>query len=398
MKVCTYLRENGKLSNDITVMVDETYLRKCVQYSASKFIGCDKTGEFYKGIIVFMIQGLKHSVPVVVKGCPITALNGEWLTKEIKTCIAALASCGFKVRGVVADNHAANVNAFKILHKMYPGRNNLCIHHPKNETVTNVFFDNVHLLKNIWNNMFNTKKFVFPAFSFNINEIVQTDAGYIAWSDLKYIYEQDSKLSANLRKAYKLTLKSVNPINNKQNVNLALSIFHETTIAASKSYCPNRKDLHTFLTLVNKWWTIVNARARFSPNSMANAIVEGDGKLLFLISLADWFSAWSETRTGLCLSKQTFQALIKTLRAQAQLMTELLQEGYLYVIPAKLQTDPLEKRFSQYRQTSGGNFLVSLREVLQSEKTLLCKTLLKEDVTVLQEVLEDDCQLTAEQN
>ena len=130
---------------------------------------------------------------------------------------------------------------------------------------------------------------------------------------------------------------------------------------------------------------------------MANAIVEGDGKPLFLISLADWFSAWSETRTGLCLSKQTFHALIKTLRAQAQLMTELLQEGYLYVIPAKLQTDPLENRFSQYRQMSGGNFLVSLREVLQSEKTFLCKTLLKEDVTVLKDVLEDDCQLTAEQ-
>ena len=40
---------------------------------------------------------------------------------------------------------------------------------------------------------------------------------------------------ANLRKAYKLTLKSVNPINNKQNVNFALSIFYKTTIAASKS-------------------------------------------------------------------------------------------------------------------------------------------------------------------
>ena len=128
----------------------------------------------------------------------------------------------------------------------------------------------------------------------------------------------------------------MNPINNKENVNLALSIFHETTIAASKLYCPNRKDLHTFLTLVNKWWTIVNATTRFSPNSMANAIVEGDGKLLFLISLADWFSVWSETRTGLCLSKQTFQALIKTLRAQAQWMTEMLQEGYPCVIPAEV--------------------------------------------------------------
>ena len=96
--------------------------------------------------------------------------------------------------------------------------------------------------------MLNSKKFVFPGFSFNINEeIVQTDASYIAWSDLKYIYEQDSKLSANLRKAYKLTLKSVNPINNKQNVNLALSIFHETTIAASKSIVQTARTCIPFL-------------------------------------------------------------------------------------------------------------------------------------------------------
>jgi len=45
-----------------------------------------------------MIQGLKNSVPVVVKGCPITALNGEWLAKEIEACISALATAGFKVR------------------------------------------------------------------------------------------------------------------------------------------------------------------------------------------------------------------------------------------------------------------------------------------------------------
>ena len=199
MKVSTYLRKNGKLSNDSTVMVDEMYLRKCVQYSVSKFIGCDKTGEFYKGIIVFMIQGLEHSVPVVVKGCPITALNGEWLAKEIETCLAALASCGFKVRGVVADNHAANANAFKTLHKMYPGKKRF-VHSSSKKRNSNLslFFDNVHLLKNFRNNMLNSKKFVFPAFSFNINEeMVQTDAGYIAESDLKYIYEQDSKLSAN---------------------------------------------------------------------------------------------------------------------------------------------------------------------------------------------------------
>ena len=35
---------------------------------------------FTKALIVFMIQGLKNSVPVVVKGCPIIAVNG-WSMK-----------------------------------------------------------------------------------------------------------------------------------------------------------------------------------------------------------------------------------------------------------------------------------------------------------------------------
>ena len=84
-----------------------------------------------------------------------------------------------------------------------------------------------------------------------------------------------------------------------------------------------------------------------------------------------------------------FQATVPTQQAQAHLVTNLLQEGYEFVIPAKFQSDPLEQRFSQYRQMSGGNFLVSLREVLNSENTLLCKSLLKERDGILEEILED---------
>ena len=140
---------------------------------------------------------------------------------------------------------------------------------------------------------------------------------------------------------------------------------------------------------VNNWWTIVNYKTRFSANPLASAIVKNDGKVEFLQSLADWFTSWSKTRSGLCLSQQTFQAMVLTLQAQAHLVTGLLQEGYEFVIPAKFQSDPLEQRFLQYRQMSGGNFLVSLREVLNSENTILCKLLLKEGDGVLEEMLED---------
>ena len=150
--------------------------------------------------------------------------------------------------------------------------------------------------------MLNAKKLVFPSFSFNINEeVMESSPGYIAWLDLRLLYDEDCKLSANLRKAHKLTFKSLHPFNNKQNVSLALNIFDQSTIAACKCYCSQRKDMQSFLIMINKWWTIVNSKTRFSANPLASAIVKDDGKVEFLQSLAHWFSSWSKTRSGLCL-------------------------------------------------------------------------------------------------
>ena len=107
--------------------------------------------------------------------------------------------------------------------------------------------------------------------------------------------------------------------------------------------------------------------------------------LISLLAFSNWLETWSQSASCLILSKQTFNALIQTLQSQAQLIKDLFEEGYDFIIPARFQTDPLEKRFSQYHQMSGGNFLVSLREVLQSERTLLFKSLLKESVNIWEE-------------
>ena len=55
---------------------------------------------------------------------------------------------------------------------------------------------------------------------------------------------------------------------------------------------------------------------------------------------------------------------------QRMLIEDLLSEGYEYVLTSRFQSDPLERRFSQYHQMSGGRFLVGLREVNSSEKNL----------------------------
>ena len=53
------------------------------------------------------------------------------------------------------------------------------------------------------------------------------------------MHEKDKKLDANLMKAPKLTNKVLHPGKYKQNVQLALDIFHEATVAAIDSYFPN---------------------------------------------------------------------------------------------------------------------------------------------------------------
>ena len=145
----------------------------------------------------------------------------------------------------------------------------------------------VHLIKNVRNNLFNAKKFVFPSFTSNVQGVViNSPDGYMLWSDLHSTYDQDSKLQANLRKANKLTYRAMHPGNNKQSINLALSIFHESMIAASKSYFPERKDISGFLSLIHTWWTKGNSQDRFCSNQLGNAVIVGDGKTNFFLSFA----------------------------------------------------------------------------------------------------------------
>ena len=126
-------------------------------------------------------------------------------------------------------------------------------------------------------------------------------------------------LNAKLRKAPKLTFKALHPSENKQNVNLAIAIFHETTIAACESYFPDRTDISNFLKLILCWWTIANSNKRFTSNFLSNAVILNDGKIDFYQKLSDWIESWSLI-SDFCLTKQTCKAFIITLRAHAMLI------------------------------------------------------------------------------
>ena len=60
------------------------------------------------------------------------------------------------------------------------------------------------------------------------------------------------------------------------------------------------------------------------------------------------------------------------------------------VMTSRLQSDPIERRFSQYRQMSGGRFLVSLREVTNSKRIIRCRSFVKADINFWKEDLGSD--------
>ena len=247
-----------------------------------------------------------------------------------------------------------------------------------------LFYDSVHLVKNIRNNLLSRKKLIFPPFICEeLDTPVRVAAGEISWSLLHRVHEEDEKCQGNLRAATKLTKEVLHPGNVKQSVPIALAILEPSTRAAIIRYFPQAQDSADFLELFHTWWMISNSKVRINTShQLGNAAIQGDGKPKFLRQFADWIEEWTTTKIPNCekftLSAQTSAAMIRTLRCHAALIEDLLSDGFDFVLTSRFQSDPLEKRYGQYRQMSGGRFLISAKDIVRSEKILKIKSLVKE--------------------
>ena len=85
MAAAKTLLAEGCISEDVILMSDEMYLQKSTKYHGGEYIGADNEGELFNGVNVFMIVGLKKSVPIVVRASPETSMTGELFIKIIFT-------------------------------------------------------------------------------------------------------------------------------------------------------------------------------------------------------------------------------------------------------------------------------------------------------------------------
>lgn len=389
-KLVSSLTHSENTSKDMCLLLDEMYLQPEARYDGVSVVGVSEENELYTSVVCFMLVSLKNPNPVVIRAMPVTKLSGKLLLIGVQDCLKCANEMGINIRAISTDNHSVNVNLFGLLTSEYPSvssdvsSDSLSFRSPFNGSTIFLIFDPVHLIKNIRNNWLKIRRFRVPPFEAQVDafSICFTENSFIDWDILKKVFDKETGFL--LKKAPSLSFQALHPFNKKQNVPLAIAVFDIRNAAAIESYFPEDKvalATATFIRLIYMWWNILNAKSIDNPLRLANGIRKNDGKILFLQKFARWVTSWD------AFSKQTQKALVQSSQAVALLSEALLDEQYDFVLTSRFQTDYIEKRFSCYRQMSGGRFLVSLYDVKKSEKIVQVLKILQ-NVDSLNDVLE----------
>ena len=153
-----------------------------------------------------------------------------------------------------------------------------------------------------------------------------------------------------------------------------------------KCVCKNQCNITVGILFVfRKKFVTCNSKNWFNTlNGLSSAVIPNASKPEFLSCVANYVEAWS-TSSALMLTKQTSHALMITLRATSYLLKDLLNEDHSYILTSRLPSDPIERHFSKYKQVTGGEFLVSLREVNNSEIKTNLSSILEESINFWEE-------------
>ena len=111
-----------------------------------------------------------------------------------------------QVKGVVYDNHPSNVSAYrKLLAENMEPHNQLSITVEESGNIY-LFYDTVHLVRNVRSNLRVRKRFIFSSFSFKgFSKDIYVPGGEISWKLLHDTHEKDKSCISTLRKASMLT-------------------------------------------------------------------------------------------------------------------------------------------------------------------------------------------------
>jgi hypothetical protein len=372
------LKEREKI---VVLMVDEIFVSKRVEYASGKMYGTED-GDVCKTLLTFMVKSVAGRYTDVVALYPVTKLTGEKLKEDALRVLEALTDVGFEVLALIGDNATMNRRCFV---DMCGGELKPFIPHPYQPGAPLfILFDSVHNFKNCFNNFKNRREFNYPCF-----EALETTRT-AKYDDVEKLYNME--IGKPVKLAHKLTHKVLNPSAiEKTNVGLSERFFHESTINALIFYSEqsqdhvSMKDTAELLRIIRTVWNITNCKTPFLRIKKRNETMlpitkDNEQSVATLTKFVSWLEAWEErsTKEKKCLTRETFLAVKQTTLALMSIAKYLLEEkGFEYVLLGQIQTDDLEKRFGWYRQLLGANFFVSVRQIMEAEKSIRMRSLLR---------------------
>ncbi len=271
----------------IIVMFDEIYCAQRLEYASGAMHGMEE-GNLCKTLLSFMIKSVCGKYSDVVALSPVTNLDAEKVEKDLLKVLEALHDIGFEVLLLSADNASPNRKCFL---KLCDGTWKMCVENPcLPGKPLFLVFDSVHDFKNIYNNFQTRRTFVFPSLEQDGKKLTAQ------FNHLEELYKLELLKPAKM--AYKLNDRVLHPSSlEKTNVQLADSLFHDSTIAALDHYSRDHlewRQTATFLKIVREWWNRVNVKTptlgiQMRDDTRKPIYSMDDTK--FLVSFSSWLQS-----------------------------------------------------------------------------------------------------------
>ena len=159
----------------------------------------------------------------------------------------------------------------------------------------------------------------------------------------------------------------------KQKVSLVFNVFNEKTVAVLDKK-EGMERIYAFIKQVNRMWYIINIRLvkseiHLNDPDRKKITDPNDPRLNFLLKIATMFKEMDNSIMGQRVkgfTNETANALHVTLVGIAEMIKMLLTSGYDYILTEKFSSDRIEGEFGICRQSSGGNYLISAEQVINS--------------------------------
>ena len=155
----------------------------------------------------------------------------------------------------------------------------------------------------------------------NLHPSIYPNVCTATFEDLRSLYKSD--ISNVIKRAHKLISKACWPSRlERQNVNLALRIFHQSTYCGLTAFkiekgIENDNQTVEFLKVIRNIWDVFNVNwvgkdVRFN-NEHSAPLSPNDSRLTFIQEVVDWLNFWTTLPTKFGkLTPQTFTSLKHT--------------------------------------------------------------------------------------